>query len=65
MGNLASAGVVAFGRMFRAAGLMTVLIVIAISDSGLGLPAAVVYGLAFTVEFGLSLLMFFVGEAGS
>jgi hypothetical protein len=65
MGNLASAGVVAFGRMFRAAGLMTVLIVIAVSDSSLGLPAAVVYGLAFTVEFGLSLLTFFVGEAGS
>jgi hypothetical protein len=65
MGNLASAGVVAFGRMFRAAGLMTVLIVIAVSDSSLGLPAAVVYGLAFTVEFGLSLLTFFAGEAGS
>lgn len=65
MGSLASAGVVAFGRMFRAAGLVTVLIVIAVSDSSLGLPAAVVYGIAFTVEFGLSLLAFFVGEAGS
>ncbi len=65
MGNLASAGVVAFGRMFRAAGLVTVLIVIAVSDSSLGLPAAVVYGIAFTVEFGLSLLTFFTGEAGS
>jgi hypothetical protein len=65
MGNLASAGVVAFGRMFRAAGLVTVLIVIAVSNASLGLPAAVVYGLAFTVEFGLSLLAFFVGEAGS
>jgi hypothetical protein len=65
MGNLAAAGVVAFGRMFRAAGLVTVLIVIAVSNSALGLPAAIVYGLAFTVEFGLSLLTFFVGEAGS
>jgi hypothetical protein len=65
MGNLASAGVVAFGRMFRAAGLVTVLIVIAVSNAALGLPAAVVYGIAFTVEFVLSLLTFFVGEAGS
>ena len=65
MGSLASAGVVAFGRMFRAAGLVTVLIVIAVSDSALGLPAAVVYGLAFTVEFGVSLLEYFVGEAGA
>jgi hypothetical protein len=65
MGSLASAGVVAFGRMFRAAGLVTVLIVIAVSNSSLGLPAAIVYGLAFTVEFVLSLLTFFVGEAGS
>jgi hypothetical protein len=65
MGNLASAGVVAFGRLFRAAGLVTVLIIIAVSNSNLGLPAAVVYGIAFTVEFALSLLTFFAGEAGS
>jgi hypothetical protein len=65
MGNLASAGVVAFGRLFRAAGLVTVLIIIAVSNSNLGLPAAVLYGIAFTVEFGLSLLTFFAGEAGS
>ncbi|HWB23200.1 MAG TPA: hypothetical protein VG652_09960 [Gaiellaceae bacterium] len=65
MGNLASAGVVAFGRLFRAAGLVTVLIIIAVSNSSLGLPAAVLYGIAFTVEFGLSLLTFFAGEAGS
>ena len=62
-GNLAAAGVVAFGRMFRAVGLMTILIVIAVSDSDLGLPAAIVYALAFTVEFGLSLVVYFGGEA--
>ena len=65
MGNLGSAGVVAFGRMFRAAGLVAILIVVAVSDSDLGLPAAVVYALAFTVEFGLSLAMYFGGEAGT
>lgn len=63
MGNLASAGVVAFGRMLRAVGLVAILIVVAVSNSGLGLPAAIVYALAFTVELGLSLLAYFGGEA--
>ena len=36
------------------------LIVIAVKDSDLGLPAAIVYALAFTVEFGL-LLAFYAG----
>ena len=62
-GNLAAAGVVAFGRMFRAVGLVSILIVISVSDSGLGLPAAIVYALAFTVELGLSLVVYFGGEA--
>ena len=61
--NLAAAGLVAFGRMTRAVALVAVLIVIAVTDSGLGLPAAVVYGLAFTVEFALSLVAYFGGEA--
>ena len=63
MDNLAGAGVVAFGRMTRAAGLVAILIVVAVSDSDLGLPAAVVYALAFTVEFALSLIAYFGGEA--
>ena len=61
--NLAAAGLVAFGRMTRAVALVAVLIVVAVVDSGLGLPAAAVYGLAFTVEFALSLLAYFGGEA--
>ncbi|MEI8105094.1 MAG: hypothetical protein WCH31_04530 [Actinomycetes bacterium] len=65
MGNLASAGVVAFGRMFRAAGLVAILIAVAVSSSGLGLPAAIVYAAAFTVEFVLSLIMYFGGEAST
>ena len=63
MDNLAAAGMVAFGRMTRAAGLVAILIVVAVSDSGLGLPAAVVYALAFTVELALSLVAYFGGEA--
>jgi hypothetical protein len=64
MDSLASAGVVAFGRMFRAAGLVGVLILVTVSDSDLGFPAAIVYALAFTVEFGLSLLAYFGEEGG-
>ena len=63
--NLAAAGLVAFGRMTRAVVLVAVLIVVAVSDSGLGLPAAVVYALAFTVEFGWSLVAYFGGGAGT
>lgn len=63
-GNLAAAGLVAFGRMTRAVALLAILIVVAVSDSGLGLPAAVVYGLAFTVEFGWSIVAYFAGGLG-
>ena len=63
--NLAAAGLVAFGRMTRAVALVAILIVIAVKDSGLGLPAAVVYALAFTVELVLSLVAYFGGEAKS
>jgi hypothetical protein len=63
MDNLALAGVVAFGRITRAAGLVAILIVVAVSDSDLGLPAAIVYALAFTVEFAMSLVAYFGGEA--
>jgi hypothetical protein len=61
--NLAAAGVVAVVRMGRAVGLVGVLIAVAVSDSDMGLPAAAVYGLAFTVEFLLSLLAYFSAEA--
>jgi hypothetical protein len=61
--NLAAAGLVAFGRMSRAVALLAILIAVAVSDADLGLPAAVVYGFAFTVEFLLSLYAYFGGEA--
>ena len=65
MGNLASAGVVAMGRMFRAAGLVGILILITVSDSELGFPAAILYAIAFSVEFALSLLAYFGEEEGT
>jgi hypothetical protein len=63
MGSLAASGAVAFGRMFRAVGVMVVLIAVTVSDSRLGLPAVAVYVLAYTVEFGSSLITYFMGEA--
>jgi hypothetical protein len=60
--NLVAAGLQAFGRMTRAVALLAVLIAVAVSDSELGLPAAAVYGLAFTVEFVLSLVAYLGGE---
>ena len=65
MGSLASSGAVAFGRMFRAVGVMVVLIVVTVSDSSLGIPAVAVYAFAYSAEFGASLLSYFVGEAGT
>jgi hypothetical protein len=63
MGSLAASGAVAFGRMFRAVAVMVVLIVVTASDSSLGLPAVVVYAIAYTTEFGSSLVAYFGGEA--
>jgi len=60
--NLRAAGLVAFGRITRAVVLMAILIAVAVSDAGLGLPAAVVYGLAFTAEFVLSIIAYTGGE---
>jgi hypothetical protein len=65
MDSLATSGAVAFGRMFRAVVVMVILIVITASDSHLGLPAVAVYVLAYTVEFGSSLVTYFGGEAGT
>jgi hypothetical protein len=65
MGSLAASGAVAFGRMFRAVAVMVVLIAVTVSDSRLGLPAVAVYVLAYTVEFGSSLVTYFGGEARS
>jgi hypothetical protein len=62
IGNAGSAGVAGIGRTLRAAGLATVLIVIAATNSSVGLTAAIVYALAFTAEFVSSLLLYLGGE---
>jgi hypothetical protein len=59
--SVGSSGVVAFGMMFRAIAVMVVLIAVAVSHPHLGLTAALVYALAYTLQLGVSLVTFFVG----
>jgi hypothetical protein len=61
--NLAASGVVGIGMMFRAVAVMFVLIAVAASDARLGVSAALLYALAYTLELVLSLLTYFGQEA--
>ncbi len=62
-GNLAAAGVAAFGMMFRAIAVMVVVFAAAVSDPWLGVAAALVYALGYTAELGLSLVSYYTGAA--
>jgi hypothetical protein len=63
LNNLTASGVVAFGMMFRAIAVMVVLVAVAVSDAKLALGAALLYALAYTLEFGVSLASYFGGPA--
>ena len=63
MDKLGNSGLVAMGRMLRTIVLMTILVVVTSRDSSLGLQAAAVFGLAFTVELALSMRAYAGGEA--
>ena len=65
MDNVGSSGVVAFGMMFRAIAVMIVLIAVAVSHPRLGLTAALLYGLAYTLQLGVALVSFFTGPERS
>jgi hypothetical protein len=58
-GNLAASGMQAFGMLFKLLGLLVVLFAAAASSPRLALAAALVYALAYTLEFGLSLIAYF------
>jgi hypothetical protein len=60
--NLAGSGVLAFGMMTRMLAVLVVLLVVASSDGDVGLAAALVYGLAYTAELGLSLAGYYSQE---
>jgi heme O synthase-like polyprenyltransferase len=61
-GNLAASGMQAFGLLFKTLGLLVVLFAVAASNAHLALTAALVYALAYTLEFGLSLATYFGGS---
>ena len=61
-GNLAAGGVVGFGMTFRAVAVMDVVVALAASDARLALAVVALYALAYTLELGVSLALYFSGE---
>jgi hypothetical protein len=59
--TIGSSGVAAFGRIFRVTAVMVVIVVVAAADSDVGIAAAVVFALAYTLELGLSLISYYTG----
>jgi hypothetical protein len=65
-GNLAAAGVVAFGMLFRAVAVMVVVFAVAVSDKWLGLAAALTYAAGYSAALGLQLVAYYTGpKAGA
>ena len=62
--SLAASGVVGIGMSFRAIAIGVVLLVVAVGDARLGLSAAVLYALVFTLELAVSLGSYF-GQAST
>jgi hypothetical protein len=60
--NLRGSGVVAFGMMARGILVMVVALAVAVSDPTLAIAGALVYALAYSLELGLSLTIYFSGE---
>ena len=57
--NLAASGVRGIGMIFRSVAVMVVVIAVAASDVAVGVAAAGLYALAYTLELGLSMLLYF------
>ena len=62
-GNLAPAPVLAMGMTFRAVATMLVLVAATVSNTELGLSAALLYAFAYTLELGVGLASYFGGSA--
>jgi len=60
--NVAVSGALAFGMMFRLLLILAVLLALTVSNRDAGLAAALLYGAAYTVELGLSLLGYYAQE---
>jgi hypothetical protein len=64
-GNLAAAGMRGIGTSFRAMAIGIPLVAVTVADERVGLAAAVVYALAFSVELAVSLVEYFGQEASA
>ena len=62
-GNLAHSGVVGIGMSFRAVAVMAVAIAVATVDARVGVAAALLYALAYTLELLVSLVLYFGSPA--
>jgi hypothetical protein len=62
-GNLAAAGMRGIGTTSRALLVGVPLVAVTVSDERVGVAAAALYGLAFTVELAVGLVTYFGGEA--
>ena len=60
--NLAASSVLAFGMMGRLLGVLVVLVAVTASNHTVGLAAALLYGLAYTVELAVSLGTYYSQE---
>ena len=60
--TLRGSGVVAFGMMSRGILLAVVLLALAAADPYLALAGALVYAAAYSIELGLSLVLYFSGS---
>jgi hypothetical protein len=61
--KLAASGVVGIGMTLRSIAVGVVLIAVVASDARLGLSAAILYALAYTLELGVSLATYFGQES--
>jgi len=61
--NLAAAGMRGIGTTSRALLVGIVLVIVTVSNQTVGLAAALLYAVAFTVELGVGLATYFGGEA--
>jgi len=60
--HLAKSGMVALAMASRGIGVMVVLLAVTVSDKSVGVSAAIVYALAYTLSLGVSMLEYFTGE---
>jgi len=62
LNNLVSSGFVGVAMTARVIAVMVVLIAVAASNKGLALPAGLLFIAAYSLELGLSLVLYFGGE---